>query len=222
VWLFVRDGPHLTAASRFDPAAAIKAFRSRGTRIATLGYLGHMWELYAMWTWTAAFAAASLAASGTPGAQRLSSLLAALSIGAGAAGCIAAGVWADRIGKARVASGAMVTSGACVALTFLAFGAHPVILTALLIVWGFSVVADSAQFSALVTEHTPSEHVGTALTIQTCTGFLLTMASIQLTGWVAGEVGWKWAFLILLPGPVFGAWIMGIMPSAAGERGLRA
>jgi MFS family permease len=166
-----------------------------------------MWELYAMWTWMAAFASASLAAAGA-GLQRGGSLVAFVAIGSGAIGCVVAGRWADAWGKAQVAGGAMVTSAGCVLLAGAVFGQPPAWLLLLAIVWGFSVVADSAQFSALVAEFSPRTHVGTALTLQTCAGFLLTMVSMRLVPAAAAAWGWQWAFLLLVPGPVAGVFAM--------------
>ena len=203
----VRDGPYVTASAPFDPHAIRIVLRSRGVRLATLGYLGHMWELYAMWTWIPAFAAASIAARGA--AQPAGgSLVAFVAIGSGAVGCVLAGRWADAIGKARVAGGAMVVSAACATVAGVVYGGPLVLLLALAVLWGFSVVADSAQFSALVSEHSPRTHVGTALTLQTCAGFLLTMASMRLVPIVAAAWGWQWSFLVLVPGPVLGALAM--------------
>jgi MFS family permease len=204
VALAARDGPHVSASAPFDPHAARLVIANRGVRLATLGYLGHMWELYAMWTWIPAFAAASLAASGAS-SGRPGSLVAFVAIASGAVGCVIAGRWADTLGKARVAGAAMGISAACAAAAGLAFGAPLPVLLALAVVWGFSVVADSAQFSALVSELSPRTHVGTALTLQTCAGFLLTMASMRLVPAIADAAGWQWAFLVLVPGPVLGA-----------------
>ncbi len=204
----VRDGPYVAATAPFDPHAIRKILASRGARLATLGYLGHMWELYAMWTWIAVFASASLAGSGVARVAAAGSLAAFLAIGSGAAGCAVAGVLADRFGKARIAMWAMLVSATCAALTVVVFGGNPVWLYVLVMVWGFAVVADSAQFSALVTEHAPREHLGTALTLQTCLGFLLTMATIELLPRLAEYVSWKWASLLLVPGPLLGAWAM--------------
>lgn len=209
----VGDGPHLAPTSRFDPRAAAAVFTERRTRLATLGYFGHMWELYAMWSWIAAFAAASLA--GHPEASAAGSFAAFLGIGAGAAGCVVAGMAADRLGKARIAGWAMIASASCAALTAIVFGAPPVILYALVAVWGFAVVADSAQFSALVSEYSPRAHVGTALTVQTSGGFLLTMVSIWLIPELARMVGWQWAFLALVPGPLLGTLAMRALAEAA-------
>jgi MFS family permease len=204
----VRDGPYVAATAPFDPHAIRKILASRGARLATLGYLGHMWELYAMWTWIAVLATASFAASGSANATASGSVAAFLAIGSGAAGCGMAGYLADRFGKARIAMWAMLASATCAALTTTVFGGAPFWLYALVMVWGFSVVADSAQFSALVSEHAPKEFVGTALTLQTCVGFLLTMVTIELLPRLAESVGWQWASLLLVPGPLLGAWAM--------------
>ncbi len=204
----VRDGPYVAATAPFDPHAIRKILSSRGTRLATLGYLGHMWELYAMWTWVAVFAAASFAASGMANAGAAGSVAAFLAIGSGAAGCGLAGYLADRFGKARIAMWAMLASAACATLTTVVFGASPFWLYALVMIWGFAVVADSAQFSALVSEHAPNEHIGTALTLQTCVGFLLTMVTIEGLPRLAAATSWQYASLLLVPGPLLGAWAM--------------
>ncbi|MGE0865631.1 MAG: nitrate/nitrite transporter [Vicinamibacterales bacterium] len=208
VLVIVRDGPYVAATAPFDPHAIRKILASRGARLATFGYLGHMWELYAMWTWIAVFAAASFTASGLPNASAAASIAAFLAIGSGAAGCGLAGYLADRLGKARVAMWAMLASAGCAALTVVVFGTSPFWLYALVMVWGFAVVADSAQFSALVSEHAPREHIGTALTLQTCLGFLLTMVTIELMPRLAEMSSWRYASLLLVPGPLLGAWAM--------------
>jgi MFS family permease len=208
VVLIVRDGPYLAPTAPFDPHAIARVLSSRGARLATLGYLGHMWELYAMWTWVAVFATASFAASGVASPARAGSIAAFIAIGSGAAGCALAGFVADRLGRARVAMWAMLISAGCSALTVVVFGRAPMLLYALIVLWGFSVVADSAQFSALVSEHAPRDHVGTALTLQTCVGFLLTMVTIEWLPRVAEATSWQWASLLLVPGPVLGAWAM--------------
>ena len=194
----------MSASAPFDRHALRIVLENRGTRLAMLGYFGHMWELYAMWTWIAAFAAASLgAAAGTAG-----SAVAFTAIASGSIGCVVAGLWADRWGKARIAGAAMLASAACALVSPLFYGAPLAALLALAVVWGFTIVADSAQFSALVTEHTPRTHVGTALTLQTSAGFLLTMVSIKLVPPMMALAGWRWAFLFLAPGPLLGALAM--------------
>lgn len=208
VVLIVRDGPYVAATAPFEPRAILRVLSSRGARLATLGYLGHMWELYAMWTWVAVFATASFAASGMRDAAGAGSLAAFVAIGSGAVGCVLAGYIADRMGRARVAMWAMIVSATCAALTLVVYGRSPALLYALIVLWGFSVVADSAQFSALVSEHAPRDHVGTALTLQTCAGFLLTMVTIELLPRVAASTSWQWASLLLVPGPLLGAYAM--------------
>jgi MFS family permease len=204
----VHDGPHLEPIGRFDPRAAAGLFRNARTRLAAFGYLGHMWELYAMWSWAGVFAAASLAASGRADVSRAASIAAFMAIATGSIGCLLGGVLADRIGRARVAGSALVLSGACALLSGLVYGHHPALLYALLAAWGLVVVADSAQFSALVADYSPRSHVGTALATETCCGYFLTMFSIRLMPAVAGAVTWRWAFLALVPGPILGAWAM--------------
>ena len=208
----VRDGPFVTATSPFNPHAIRKIWQSSGTRLATFGYLGHMWELYAMWTWIAVLASASFAAAGVATAASAGSLAAFLAIGSGTAGCVVAGWLADRLGRARVAIWALWTSATCAALAALVFGASPIWFFLLAIVWGFAVVADSAQFSALVSDYSPPDYVGTALTLQTCLGFLLTIVTIELMPRVAAAVGWRWASWLLVPGPLLGILAMRALP----------
>jgi MFS family permease len=208
---FVRDGPYVAASARFDPSAAARVFRDPDTRRATLGYLGHMWELYAMWTWIAAFASASfgiVAAGGAAPASASGSAAAFTAIASGAVGSAAAGFLADRIGKARIAAIALLASTACCAAAGFVFGAPAPVVFLFVAIWGVAAVADSAQLSALVAEYSPRDHVGTALTLQTCVGFLLTMASIRLVPAIAQAIGWRWVFVCLAPGPLSGAFAL--------------
>jgi len=199
----VGDGPYVTESAPFDPRAVVRVFADRQTRLATLGYLGHMWELYAVWTWIAVFATAAI--TGTSGASIVGSIVAFVTIASGAIGSAAAGAFADRVGKARIAAWAMLASGACCTTAGFIYRGPLALLLAFAVVWGVSVAADSAQLSALVAQYSPRDHVGTALTIQTCVGFLLTMASIRLLPVVADSIGWQWIFLCLAPGPFLGA-----------------
>jgi MFS family permease len=206
VLLFVRDGPHAPAAARFDAGQIRKVFRNRGVRLANFGYFGHMWELYAMWTWAPVMIRESLALRGS--APSVAEATAFLVLGAGAVGCVAAGLAADRFGRTVVTSWAMGISGACCLVTGFLFGASPWLLFAVAAVWGASVIADSAQFSACVTELSDPTYMGTALTLQTCIGFLLTTITIELVPILVARVGWGWAFAALAPGPAFGVYSM--------------
>src|SRR5204862_163978 len=147
---FVGEGPYALPNQPFDAKQITRVFANRGVRLANFGYFGHMWELYAMWTWAPVMIRAGLAARGEPPA--LAEVASFLVIGAGALGCVAAGLLADHIGRTVVTSAAMALSGACCLTVGLLFGAHPTLLLAVACVWGASVVADSAQFSACVTE----------------------------------------------------------------------
>jgi MFS family permease len=141
-----------------------------------------------------------------------------VAIASGTVGCILAGGLADRFGHARIAIWALWTSAACAAVTPAFFGRAPLWFFALVAIWGFAFVADSAQFSALVSEHSPREHVGTALTLQTCLGFLLTIVTIELMPRVADVVGWQWASWLLVPGPLAGiAALRGLRRSTKNE-----
>jgi len=202
VLLFVSDGPFALPAARFDLSQVARVFRNRGVRLANFGYLGHMWELYAMWTWIPFMIRASLAVrKSDPALAEVGSFMV---IGCGALGCVIAGLIADRIGRTIVTSAAMAISGTCCLLIGFLFGAHPFALLIVAAIWGASVVADSAQFSACVTELGDPQYIGTALTMQTCLGFLLTTISIELIPRVEASLGWRYAFALLAPGPLFG------------------
>jgi MFS family permease len=202
VLCFIDEGPHALPAAQFDWKQVAKVFRNRGVRLANMGYFGHMWELYAMWTWIPFMIRASLSArKSDPSLAEVASFLV---IGCGALGCVIAGLVADRAGRTLVTSWAMIISGGCCLVIGLLFGTNPILLLIVAAIWGASVVADSAQFSACVTELGDPQYIGTALTIQTCLGFLLTTASIEVIPRFVNLVGWRYAFMILAPGPLFG------------------
>lgn len=199
---FVGEGPYALPNQPFDLSQIARVFANRGVRLANFGYFGHMWELYAMWTWAPVMIRASIAASGD--SPRLAEAASFAVIGAGAAGCVIAGRIADRIGRAVVASAAMAVSGACCLAIGFFYGKAPLALLVLAVIWGATVVADSAQFSACVTEYGDPRYLGTALTLQTCIGFLITTVSIRMMPLLVERVGWEWAFAFLAPGPALG------------------
>ena len=204
---FYADGPYPFPPRPFDWSLVRTVVERREWRFATSGYLGHMFELYSFWTWIPLFLAASVAAqSGKAGetSPGLVSVVAFGTIAVGGLGCVWGGLAADARGRERLVMLAMALSGACSLLIPMAFGRSLWLVGALAWVWGFFVIADSAQFSALVTEAVPPHTVGTALTVQTSLGFLLTMASIQLIPPLVAVVGWRWAFPVLALGPAFG------------------
>jgi MFS family permease len=199
-----RDGPYPFPPRPFSWMLVRTVFERREWRLATGGYLGHMFELYSFWTWIPFFIAASVADAGAnEGAARVS-LISFGTIAVGGIGCVWGGLAADRRGRERLVMLAMALSGLCSLLIPFAFGHSLLVLTPLAWAWGFFVIADSAQFSALVTEAVPPHAVGTALTVQTSLGFLLTMVSIQLIPPLVAIVGWRWAFPVLALGPAFG------------------
>jgi MFS family permease len=202
VLFFVNDGPYALPRAQFDLTQIVKVFGNRGVRLASFGYFGHMWELYGMWIWVPVMIRASLSQSGTN--PQLAEVGSFLVIGAGAIGCVAAGLLADRIGRTTVTSIAMLISGSCCLLIGLLFGGSPWLLLFVAAIWGATVVADSAQFSSCITELGDPQYIGTALTIQMCIGFLLTTVSIELIPRVEQVLSWRYAFVLLAPGPILG------------------
>jgi MFS family permease len=203
--------------SRFDPAQILEIVRNRPLRLANLGYLGHMWELYSMWGWIAVIFSVAAAWS-----RSMIEMMAALAIAIGAVGCIWAGAASDKLQdqaasvrvaqRARVTIIAMAISSVCCVLAALVLH-RPMILIPLSLIWGIAVIADSAQFSTIISEVSDKNYVGTALTCQVALGFLLTAFVIRLMAAIAARYGWNWALASMALGPLLGIWAMrGLIP----------
>ena len=208
----VHEGPYAMPKSQLDLGQVLEITRNRGLRLANLGYLGHMWELYGFWGWIAVIVAAS---AGWP--RMKYEMAAAMAIAIGAVGCIWAGAASDRLQdqvesqrvsqRARVTIIAMAASATCCVLAALVFH-RPFLLVSLSMVWGIAVIADSAQFSTIISEVSDKSYVGTALTCQVALGFLLTAVAIRAMAAIAGRFGWQWALASMAVGPLLGIWAM--------------
>jgi adenylate kinase family enzyme/MFS family permease len=208
------DGPFQAAPARFDWRAASRAFSSPPFRLQAWGYFGHMWELYAFWSLGGVFLGAALA--GSPwGGERTVAAIGFFVFLAGVGGCLLGGARSRKRGEKAAAVAALEVSAVCCVLSPLFFGFPAWALVLFLMVWGAAVIADSAPFSGLAARFCEAPYLGTALAVQNGLGFAVTVVSIQVTVLAAGLVGWRWAFLILLPGPVFGRWAANRLSHAA-------
>ena len=205
-----RQGPGQTRSVNFHASHLTLAWRDKALRLANFGYLGHMWELYAMWAWIGLFLQASFTLTMADSAQAsaLAKLGTFATVAVGALGALAWGQLADRWGRARSTSLAMAISGGCALTIGFAFGASAELVLVIALIWGVTVVADSAQFSAAIAELSPPAHIGTMLTLQTALGFLLTLVTIHLMPGLVALLGWRFAFVPLAIGPFFGVWAM--------------
>jgi len=197
------EGPYLRRRARLDLRMIGAVFRHRPFRATAFGYFGHMWELYALWSLTGFWLDARFEDS-REWSDRVA-MIAFLTVAIGALGCVIGGLISRKIGERKVALFALIGSGICCALSGFAFSLPGPALMVFLLIWGVLVVADSPQFSALAARHAPAEYTGTALTVQNGIGFLITIGSIRLLPWLAGQIGWRWVFVVLAIGPLLGA-----------------
>ncbi len=207
--LFCQLGPYDSRATKFKFSDIFLCWSNKNIRYPILGYLGHMWELYAMWAWLSTFAALSFQVSlSEADAIRLSSLVSFLAIALGGVACVFAGMFADRIGKSQVTIYAMGVSGVSALATALSFGGPVWITVFFILIWGISIIPDSAQFSALVADHTPADKSGSILTLQTALGFGLTIITVQGTPYLVEAIGWPATLGLMALGPMFGLYFM--------------
>lgn len=197
-------GSDIPKAPPFDPATALYAWKYKPLRLANFGYFGHMWELYAMWAWIGLFLFESFRSSGIEDGQFYANLGTFATIAVGGLGSLIAGIAADRVGRTTVTILAMGISGTCAVLVGFLFGGSPTLLIVVCLIWGISIVADSAQFSTCVIELSPKNMIGTMLTIQTSVGFLISLATIHLIPVFIDLIGWRYAFATLAIGPFLG------------------
>ncbi|MCB1382740.1 MAG: MFS transporter [Notoacmeibacter sp.] len=204
----LREGPYPFARTVVNLRQLGTILRDRPVMLANMGYFGHMWELYALWGWFLAYASAAKAAGNTLSGLNASLLTFAV-VGIGIAGAAGGGLLADRIGRCRATALAMGVSGLSAFLIGFAFDGPAWAFILIALVWGISIIADSAQFSAAVTELADPTRVGSALAFQMGVGFAITIGVIWLLPVAAGFFGsWRWVFLILVPGPLAGIWAM--------------
>jgi len=205
IYYIVPNTPITSKKSLFSFQLLKKVIRNKPVMLANYGYFGHMWELYAMWTWLPFFLTASFVAFSADISPWMSALGSFLAIGvAGAVGCVGGGYFADKIGRARLTIIAMSMSAFCALLIGFTFGKEIWLTLLFAMIWGVFVIADSAQFSAAVSDFADAEYVGTALTFQMCIGFAVTIITIQLIPIFQAYIGWEWVFAMLSVGPIVG------------------
>ena len=201
---FVRLGPEHKRAPDFRPSYLRLAWSDLKVRYAYIGYLGHMWELYAFWAWIAAALTVAFSQELGPRAPPTANAVTFAAIVLGGLMCAPAGWVADRVGKARVAAAAMAISAAAAIGSAAAFHGPVWLIVLLVLIWGAAVIPDSAQFSALVADAAPPEAAGSLMAFQTALGFALTAVTVQAVPFVVAMLGWPATLMIMALGPAVG------------------
>lgn len=202
VWL-VPDGPYRKPSQQVDLLAFFKVFEHRKFRSAAFGYFGHMWELYAFWTFVPVMLKTYMNLH--PSLSLNIPILSFSIIGIGGLACVIGGYLSLQLGTKRVAFTALLLSGICCLLSPLAFSmASPTLFLLFLFFWGMVVIADSPLFSTLVAQNATPEIKGTALTIVNCIGFAITIISIQLLTYLQSTLDTRYLYAVLVIGPLLG------------------
>jgi MFS family permease len=197
------EGPYPFSKAVFNPRYLGVVLRNRPLVLANLGYFGHMWELYAMWGWFLAYVSAASPHLGLV-SPKTASLVTFAVVASGAVGSVLGGLLADRTSRPFAAGLMMTLSGLCAITIGVVFNGPVWLFLPVAVLWGMTVVGDSAQFSAMATELSDLSYVGTALALQLGLGFALTLVSIRITPLLAAQIGWRWSFLPLAAGPAVG------------------
>jgi predicted MFS family arabinose efflux permease len=205
VWFFIPDGPYRKSAQRFSFANLGRIFQQADFRAAAFGYFGHMWELYAFWAFVPWLIITYNAQSGNDLSVPLWSFI---TIASGGLGCWLGGLLSQRTGSKPIAKLALICSGLCCLFSPFLFQVPQPVMFVFLIFWGFMVVADSPQFSALVAQHAPHQFRGSAITMTICIGFAITIASIQLLNFLQTRIPSSMLLILLLPGPIIGVFAL--------------
>lgn len=217
--LLLRDeGPYPFPRRRFSLQASLASLRNKHVALANIGYMGHMWELYAMWAWVGTFIASMPAIAVLPHADTTASALSFVCIGVGALGCFVGGRLSDRYGRPQSALICLICSGSAAVALSLVGTSSLLLVLALCIFWGFWVIADSAQFSAVITEHADPVYVGGAVSIQLALGYLTTTLSLWLVPVLVQRWSWALAIGVLAIGPLIGAAAMAVLTFAPSTR----
>lgn len=200
--IFVPNGPFRIPSQKTNVFAFFKVFHHKEFRASAFGYFGHMWELYAFWTFVPIilknYSIQQHIVFNIP-------FLSFIIIGVGSLACISGGYISESLGLKRTAFSSLFLSGLCCIISpLIFFGNSEILLIIFLLFWGIVVVADSPLLSTLVAKNAPLELKGTAITIVNSIGFLITIISIQCMNSLTNLTDSNSIYMILAIGPVLG------------------